>query len=159
MHPPSPRAACRELTPHACANASQFFSSARGRSSKQIAEQRQKYEAVAADSSKSQADKEAATKKLAQLDTIEWMAPFYAGVTELAARITRWAMQRDPDPNDKHFVVATGGGPGLMEAANRGAASVDPSRSVGMGISLPFEPGLNPFVTPELAFEFHYFFM
>eukprot|EP01046_Picozoa_sp_COSAG06_P010162 COSAG06_NODE_549_length_14405_cov_6.391933_11_plen_141_part_00 len=137
----------------------QFFSSARGRSSKQIAGQREKYGAVAADASASAADKEAATKKLAQLDTIEWMCPFYAGVTELAARITRWAMAQHPDPKDKHFVVATGGGPGLMEAANKGAASVDQGRSVGMGISLPFEPGLNPFVSTELAFEFHYFFM
>ena len=87
------------------------------------------------------------------------MCPFYAGVTDLAARITKWAMAQHPDPEDKHFVVATGGGPGLMEAANKGACSVDQNRSVGMGISLPFEPGLNPYVTPELAFEFHYFFM
>jgi predicted Rossmann-fold nucleotide-binding protein len=137
----------------------QFFSSARGRSSKQIAEQRQKYGVIAADSSKSQGDRDAATKKLAQLDSIEWMCPFYAGVTELAAKITRWAMQRHPDPSDKHFVVATGGGPGLMEAANKGAASVAADRSCGMGITLPFEPGLNPYVTTELAFEFHYFFM
>jgi predicted Rossmann-fold nucleotide-binding protein len=140
-------------------DAPQFFSSARGRSSKQIAEQREKYEAVVAGSGESQADKEAATKKLAQLDNIEWMCPFYAGVTELAAKITKWAINRHPDPKEKHFVVATGGGPGLMEAANKGAASVAPDRSVGMGISLPFEPGLNPFVTNELAFEFHYFFM
>jgi hypothetical protein len=49
--------------------------------------------------------------------------------------------------------VCTGGGPGFMEAANRGAASVPGGRSVGMGISLPFETGLNPYVTPELAFE------
>ena len=55
--------------------------------------------------------------------------------------------------------MATGGGPGLMEAANKGAFRVDPKRSVGMGISLPFEPGLNSYVTPELGFEFHYFFM
>lgn len=68
-------------------------------------------------------------------------------------------MERHPDPNDKHFVVATGGGPGLMEAANKGATSVAADRSCGMGITLPFEPGLNPYVTTELAFEFHYFFM
>ena len=45
-----------------------------------------------------------------------------------------------------------------MEAANRGAADVPGGRSIGMGISLPFESGLNPYVTPELAFEYHYFF-
>jgi len=54
--------------------------------------------------------------------------------------------------------VCTGGGPGFMEAANRGAADVPGGRSVGMGISLPFETGLNPYVTPDLAFEYHYFF-
>lgn len=54
--------------------------------------------------------------------------------------------------------VCTGGGPGFMEAANRGASLVPGGRSIGMGISLPFETGLNPYVTPELAFEYHYFF-
>jgi len=56
------------------------------------------------------------------------------------------------------IVVCTGGGPGFMEAANRGAAEVEGGRSIGMGITLPFEAGLNPFVSEELAFEFHYFF-
>ena len=54
--------------------------------------------------------------------------------------------------------VCTGGGPGFMEAANKGASEVKSGKSIGMGITLPFEAGLNPFVTHELAFEFHYFF-
>ncbi len=54
--------------------------------------------------------------------------------------------------------VCTGGGPGFMEAANQGASDVKHGKSIGMGITLPFEAGLNPYVTPELAFEFHYFF-
>ncbi|EPR60268.1 lysine decarboxylase family protein [Toxoplasma gondii GT1] len=54
--------------------------------------------------------------------------------------------------------ICTGGGPGMMEAGNSGAASVAGGRSMGMGISLPFEAGLNPFVDEGLAFEFHYFF-
>jgi len=54
--------------------------------------------------------------------------------------------------------VCTGGAGGFMEAANRGAADVPSGRSIGMGISLPFETGLNPYVSPELAFEYHYFF-
>lgn len=54
------------------------------------------------------------------------------------------------------IVVCTGGGPGFMEAANRGAAEVEGGRSIGMGITLPFEAGLNPYVSEELAFEFHY---
>ncbi|EPY24647.1 lysine decarboxylase domain-containing protein [Angomonas deanei] len=56
------------------------------------------------------------------------------------------------------LVVTTGGGPGFMEAANKGAASVRGTKTMGMGISLPFEKGLNPFVSDDLAFEFHYFF-
>ena len=51
--------------------------------------------------------------------------------------------------------VCTGGAGGFMEAANRGAADVPGGRSIGMGISLPFEQGLNPYVTDELAFEYH----
>ena len=58
----------------------------------------------------------------------------------------------------QRYVVSTGGGPGLMEAANRGASKVTGSRSAGFAISLPFEKGLNPYVTPQLAFSFHYFF-
>ncbi|KAL8447104.1 hypothetical protein Emed_004580 [Eimeria media] len=55
--------------------------------------------------------------------------------------------------------MCTGGGPGMMEAANRGAAEAGKgARSVGMGMSLPFEFGVNRFVDPELAFQFHYFF-
>eukprot|EP00904_Undaria_pinnatifida_P014160 jgi/Undpi1/9875/HiC_scaffold_28.g12329.m1 len=62
-----------------------------------------------------------------------------------------------PGPN-QHLVVCTGGGPGFMEAANKGASRVAGARNMGMGITLPFEEGLNEYVTDELAFEFHYFF-
>ncbi|KAL1524986.1 hypothetical protein AB1Y20_019862 [Prymnesium parvum] len=77
-----------------------------------------------------------------------------------------------PSALEQSLFVCTGGGPGFMEAANKGAAMVTveqydertkarvvrPGRSIGMGITLPFETGLNPYVTPELAFEYHYFF-
>ncbi|PWV03541.1 hypothetical protein C3747_176g33 [Trypanosoma cruzi] len=56
------------------------------------------------------------------------------------------------------LVITTGGGPGFMEAANRGAASVEGVETMGMGISLPFEKGLNRYISHGLAFEFHYFF-
>jgi len=61
-------------------------------------------------------------------------------------------------PVEQALYVATGGGPGFMEAANKGAALVPHARNIGMGITLPFEEGLNPYVSEELAFEFHYFF-
>ena len=62
--------------------------------------------------------------------------------------------------NEQSLVVTTGGGPGFMEAANKGGAEAagGTGKTMGMGISLPFEEGLNKYVTPELAFEFHYFF-
>lgn len=61
-------------------------------------------------------------------------------------------------PVNQAFYITTGGGPGFMEAANKGAADVPNALTIGMGITLPFEEGLNPYVSEELAFEFHYFF-
>jgi predicted Rossmann-fold nucleotide-binding protein len=61
-------------------------------------------------------------------------------------------------PVSQELLVCTGGGPGFMQAANQGAADIPGAKSVGMGITLPFEGGVNEFVTEELAFEYHYFF-
>ncbi len=64
-----------------------------------------------------------------------------------------------PSVDDSQAVyVCTGGGPGFMEAAAKGACAVPGSRNIGMGITVPFEDGLNEYVTEELAFQFHYFF-
>merc|ERR550514_1740619 len=70
--------------------------------------------------------------------------------------MTEWSMKRAAETMPQ-YVVGTGAGPGMMTAANRGAHLAG-GRSVGFGISLPFEDGLNPYVTPSLGFEFHYFF-
>ena len=84
-------------------------------------------------------------------------SPYYEAARELAFRLTQWSKDLGPD-DQRRFVVCTGGGPGIMEAANRGASEAL-GRNVGLTISLPREEGVNPHVTRELAFHFHYFFM
>ena len=84
------------------------------------------------------------------------LARYYHEARELARMLTEWAGQYT---NSTHrFVVCSGGGPGIMEAANRGASEAG-GKTVGLNIGLPFEQLPNPFITPELSFEFHYFFM
>ncbi|HUI58469.1 MAG TPA: TIGR00730 family Rossman fold protein [Bryobacteraceae bacterium] len=84
------------------------------------------------------------------------MAQYYQDARTLARLLTEWA---DQFTNSTHrFVVCSGGGPGIMEAANRGAHDAN-GKTVGLNIGLPFEQFPNPYITPELSFEFHYFFM
>jgi uncharacterized protein (TIGR00730 family) len=86
---------------------------------------------------------------------VEW-ARYYEDARELARSLTAWSMTL---PSENHrFVVTSGGGPGIMEAANRGAQEAG-GKTVGLNIRLPFEQGANPYITEGLHFEFHYFFM
>lgn len=84
------------------------------------------------------------------------MGRYYHEARELARLVTEWSNQLEY--TSRRFVVCTGGGPGIMEAANRGAQDAN-GTTVGLNIGLPFEQLPNPFITPELSFEFHYFFM
>src|SRR3977135_4587562 len=84
------------------------------------------------------------------------MSAYYEAARELAFRLTTWS--KELDRVERRFVVCTGGGPGIMEAANRGAAEAR-GLNVGLPISIPAEEFDNPYVTRELSFHFHYFFM
>jgi len=84
------------------------------------------------------------------------MSRYYEEARELSRRITSWSMTLGMNP--KRFVICSGGGPGIMEAANRGAADAGGS-SVGLSIQLPHEQRPNPYISPDLNFCFHYFFM
>ncbi len=84
------------------------------------------------------------------------MSAYYEATRELAGRLTAWS--KGLEGTDRRFVVCSGGGPGIMEAANRGASEAK-GINVGLNISLPFEQAENPHISRELIFEFHYFFM
>ena len=81
---------------------------------------------------------------------------YYKDARELARMLTEWS--DNLSNTSSRFVVCSGGGPGIMEAANRGAADAH-GKNIGLNIGLPFEQLPNPYITPELSFEFHYFFM
>lgn len=83
-------------------------------------------------------------------------AKYYDAAADLAEGLTRWS-QGLPEAQRNRFVVCSGGGRGIMEAANLGASRAG-GKSVGLGISLPFEESVNSHITDALKFEFHYFF-
>jgi uncharacterized protein (TIGR00730 family) len=86
---------------------------------------------------------------------LEW-SRYYEDARQLAKQLTSWSMSLEAERH--RFVVCSGGGPGIMEAANRGAKEAG-GKSVGLNIALPFEQAPNRYITKDLVFNFHYFFM
>lgn len=126
---------------------------------------------------------EAIESQIERVKAGEWMCEMFDKVVELSRLLTEWSVSShiklalgrrisgvtrytgmvEPentteDDHQQTFLICTGGGPGFMEAANMGAAMVPGSKNIGMAISLPFEEGINKYVTDELAFQYHYFF-
>jgi uncharacterized protein (TIGR00730 family) len=95
-------------------------------------------------------------KEMKRAEAAVDMARYYEDARRLAFLLTEWSTQI---PAKRHrFVVTTGGGPGIMEAANLGAHEAG-GKTIGLNINLPFEQYPNSYITPSLNFEFHYFFM
>jgi uncharacterized protein (TIGR00730 family) len=94
--------------------------------------------------------------KITAAKSIVNMSRYYEEARELSHRITQWSLGLGKHP--KRFVICSGGGPGIMEAANRGAAEAGGS-SIGLSIQLPHEQKPNAYISPDLNFCFHYFFM
>ncbi|HJP21679.1 MAG TPA: LOG family protein [Alphaproteobacteria bacterium] len=110
---------------------------------------REQAEAEVAAAQKGQGDLKRAESRLE-------MSVYYEAARELAFRLTEWSKGLS-DP-ERRFVICTGGGPGIMEAANRGASEAR-GLNIGLSISIPVEEFHNPHVTRSLGFKFHYFFM
>jgi uncharacterized protein (TIGR00730 family) len=127
-----------------------FFGSARIRSH-ECAQQ-----ALAALRQRPNGDAERAAREAAEAERALAWSRYYEDARELARRLTEWSRSLGT-PHDR-FVVCSGGGPGIMEAANRGAHEAG-GKSIGLNIRLPFEQGANPYISRGLHFEFHYFFM
>ncbi len=100
-------------------------------------------------------DKTSINEEIKKLERFTEMTESYADACRLAEMLSEWSMTLQP--KDRYY-ICTGGGPGMMEAANRGARQAG-SPNIGLNISLPFEQHPNPYITPSLNFEFHYFFM
>ncbi|TGM35174.1 TIGR00730 family Rossman fold protein [Leptospira biflexa] len=97
-------------------------------------------------------------KKVGGYSPLNELSKYYEEAREVSRLISEWADVLKKEIPDRNLHICTGGGPGIMEAGNRGAKEAG-SKSVALNIVLPHEQNPNPYVNPELTFEFHYFFM
>ncbi|MDA1183869.1 MAG: LOG family protein [Acidobacteria bacterium] len=128
-----------------------FFGSARTLSREDSTSVLERLRAGAPDGTGTPSDEDVARAEAA----VEW-SRYYEEARELAKLLTAWSLALGTA--HQRFVVTSGGGPGIMEAANRGATEAG-GKTIGLNIRLPFEQGPNPYITEGLHFEFRYFFM
>lgn len=130
-----------------------FFGSARLRSREESTRQRDELLASVNRLDDKTPSKELLERLRAAEQLVE-MSRYYEESAELARLLSAWSISL----KNKRFVICSGGGPGIMEAANKGAQQAG-AQSIGLNISLPFEQDSNPYIPPDLNLEFHYFFM
>ncbi len=131
-----------------------FFGSARLKSRQDALVERDRVLAAIHESGK-RATSKSLLEDLQTAETMVENSRYYEDAVEISRLVSKWSLSLE---EKNRFVICSGGGPGIMEAANKGAQLAG-AKSIGLNISLPFEQFSNPFIPPELNIEFHYFFM